>query len=199
MLVFGCHRFTNAKLVGTWRFEDDNEIEEMSLNEDHSFQSVTTYKNELSTPSSFPEKGTWRVEGAELRIESASVYIPKDRKTRRHGIIDLTRGVLQVKNVDGTKSVTYRRLELPSCDDGSVVASEQTVREADLLGSWKIHYTTHDYQLRLMPNGQLAMLGFISDQWDPLSEGKWHIQGNHLIMDSAKSSSEADPRHRRHG
>ena len=46
-----------AKLIGTWRYEDDDGIEEMSLHPDHSFWSIETYKKELVTPSPLEETG----------------------------------------------------------------------------------------------------------------------------------------------
>lgn len=47
----GCNRLTEAKLVGTWRSEDNEQVDEIACGSDHSFTSWTDWKNELTTPN----------------------------------------------------------------------------------------------------------------------------------------------------
>lgn len=191
MFALGCPRFTDTPLIGTWRSDDGSIVEELSFNKDHSFYSVMIEKEVLSTPSSFEERGTWRIDGTELKIEAASVYTPNTSKVRT-GVIDPTYRVLLLKTGDGTKTIKYNRFDLPTCKDGVPIKPEQSVREGDLVGSWKMHATTADYQLQLMPNGKLALLALMSPEWLPVAEGTWRVDGNRLITHSKRESVRAD-------
>lgn len=191
MFALGCHRFTDAPLIGTWRSDDDSIVEELSFNKDHSFYSVMTVKEAATTPSSFEERGTWRIDGTELKIEAASVYTPNNSKVRI-GVINPAYRALLVKTGDGTKTIKYNRFDLPTCKDGAPIKLGQSVQESDLVGSWKMHATTDDYQLQLMPNGRLELLVLMSPDWLPVAEGTWRVEGNRLISRAMRAPLRPD-------
>jgi len=155
----------------------------MTLNADHSFIAISTFKEALSTPSVFEDRGTWRVEGTEVKINAALVHTPNNWRTST-AVLDIARGVLVVNRTDATGARNYQRFEPPACTDGSAIVSGQSLRETQLTGSWKMHFHTHDYQVQLLEDGKLVVLGFSEDKWDPLSLGDWRIDGTRLVMRS---------------
>jgi hypothetical protein len=179
ILVVGCDRFSDAKLVGTWRCEDEDSVEELALKPDHSFRSLNTFKKELVTPSPMEETGTWHVRDNQVTLDSILTW-NKERSRINRTLLQLKKDSLLTKNFDGTKTLTYRRLELPVCVGSP--ASTKEVHEAKLIGSWQVHYNTHDYQFHFMPGNRYSLLGLISGKWDLLLEGRWHIDGSSLSV-----------------
>src|SRR5438477_6361839 len=73
-----CSRVADSKLVGTWRHEDEEGTDEVTLGADHSYRSVRTFKQEFVTPSVIEEIGSWHVKRDRLNIESTVTW-SKDR------------------------------------------------------------------------------------------------------------------------
>jgi hypothetical protein len=63
----GCNLITEAKLLGTWRAEDDETVHEIGCGRDHTFTAWTDVKNELTTPSCLISSGEWHLGGAAAR------------------------------------------------------------------------------------------------------------------------------------
>jgi hypothetical protein len=183
--VTGCARFTDGDVIGTWRFEDGNGVEELTLRADHSFSAIQTYKLELSTPSVFEDRGTWQIEGNELKINAALVYTPNDWK-RRTGVKDTAEGGLIVNSGAGTKQHLYQRFDLPVCRNATPIAAGKGILERDLIGAWKMHFNTHDYQVRLSSDSEMTLLAFIEGKWDRLFEGKWRTEESRLVIRRVK-------------
>src|SRR3954454_11157419 len=80
VILSACGRLGEAKLIGTWRYEDEDGIEEISIRSDHSFSSLQTYKKELVTPSPSEETGSWQLKGDQLLLDSVDTW----SKERRH-------------------------------------------------------------------------------------------------------------------
>ncbi|MGC2627675.1 MAG: hypothetical protein WA269_12635 [Candidatus Udaeobacter sp.] len=57
VILSACGRLHEAKLIGTWRYEDEDGTEEISIRSDHSFSGLRTFKKELVTPSPLEETG----------------------------------------------------------------------------------------------------------------------------------------------
>lgn len=68
MTLTGCNRITEAKLLGTWRAEDDETVNEIACRRDHSFTSWTSWKNELTTPSVAIGAGDWQLQDRQLVV-----------------------------------------------------------------------------------------------------------------------------------
>jgi hypothetical protein len=181
-LIGACSRFSEAKLTGTWRYEDEDGIQEITLQPDRSFWSQDTFKKELVTPSPLEETGMWRVEGDQLILD-ATITWSKERRQISKTLVQITKDTWVTKSLDQTKSLTYTRLVVPVC-----TAIKHAVSKAELLGSWQTHYNTHDYQYRFMPNDRFGLFfASMSGEWDLLFEGKWRIGDSRLIIKPEKA------------
>jgi hypothetical protein len=187
--VNGFGEIAESNVVGTWKFEDEESVEELTFNPDHSFRSIDNEKSVLSTPPVAEQRGTWRIEDAKIKIEASSVHIPDDRMTRS-GRLDAATGQLVISTFDPEKSRQYQRFDIPSCLDAHAITLGAALRE-DLCGYWKMHYHTRDDYYRLLPNGE-ATIGFLSDEWHPVMAGQWRVEDSKLIMrvKDAKHESE---------
>src|SRR5947209_1768151 len=81
MLLASCNRFSDAKLIGTWRAESDDGIEEIFLESDHTFRTLETFKKELVTPGVIEELGQWHVEGNHLKFDGTVTWSKKRSQT----------------------------------------------------------------------------------------------------------------------
>jgi hypothetical protein len=183
-----CDRSTDSKIVGTWRWEDEHNVEELTLTPDHSFRSLTTYKQILATPSVAIEVGSWQQQANELRFD-ATLTFDKTKRQIKRTVSSVTEDSFTMMNFADHKIVTYHRFQMPLCN-GVPIVEATAVRDSDLLGSWELHYNTHDYKFNLLPNGRLEMYGLIDSQWSQLSGGKWHISDHELIWQADKASYE---------
>jgi hypothetical protein len=52
---------------------------------------------------------------------------------------------LVVKANEGTAEVTFVRFRVPTCRE-SVFPAQRAISEKDLLGVWRVHWSTHDYE-----------------------------------------------------
>ena len=166
-----------AKLIGTWRYEDEDGIEEISLHADHSLRALHTYKKEFVTPSPREETGSWQLKGDQLLLDSVVTW-SKERRQISRTLVQISRTGLITKSFDGSENLTYKRLKETTC----APSSNATVSEAALFGSWQTHSNTHDYQYRFASGSHVTLFGFISDEWRLLLEGEWHIKNGRLII-----------------
>jgi hypothetical protein len=178
----GCNRFTDSKLIGIWRCEDEDGVEEITLNQDHSFQSLETFRKELVTPSVIEETGTWRLEGDNLKIDSVVTW-SKERRHINRKLVNVTSDLLTIKTADGRKNLRYQRVKVPECTESHV---KRSLNETDLFGKWLIHYHTHDYQYSFKKAGRVTLSATISDQTQQLWEGNWRVDGNNVVIQPTK-------------
>ena len=90
------------------------------------------------------------------------------------------RTALVIKSSEGSKNLTYRRLEEAAC-----VPSSSATAAPDgsaLLGSWQTHYNTHDYQYRFSSGGYVELFCFISEEWQLLLKGQWHVKDHRIFL-----------------
>jgi hypothetical protein len=66
------------------------------------------------------------------------------------------------------------------------------VSEGQVLGAWKIHCNTHDYEYRFLSHGKLLLFSPKGADAGPLFEVKWYVNGNNLVFETRKSSSATD-------
>lgn len=182
LIIAGCNRANPARsdsnLAGIWRFEDERNIEELALSPG-SFKLVTTNKQQnLATPGR-ARLGIWQRNGNELTFTPTPIFEQPGAVFKRT-VTAVTKDNLMMRSSGEGKSITYVRITLPECN-GSLVNMANPVRENDLLGLWQIHYNTHDYRFRFMPNQRAELLGLSNNKWDLLSKGNWHVDGNRLI------------------
>jgi hypothetical protein len=182
--LVGCNRFTEAKLLGTWRAEGDETVEEMACRKDHSFTSWTSSKNELTTPSVGIAAGDWQLQGHELAVHFTK-YVPvntwadEDRQIR-FTIVQIRNDALLMKNFDGSKVITYKRLS-HYC---ALAPIKRAPNDADFVGTWQIHYNTHDFEMSFSRDhryGDFAKVGGVLEEF---FTGTWHTDGDQLIVDA---------------
>jgi hypothetical protein len=106
-----------------------------------------SWKNELSTPSVAIGAGDWQLQDRKLGIRFTK-YVPVDTwaeedKQMTFAIVKIRNDVLLMKNFDGSKVLSYKRL-LP---DYVLAPIKRAPNDADFLGTWQIHYNTHDYEM----------------------------------------------------
>jgi hypothetical protein len=184
MILTGCDRITEAKLFGTWRAEDDETVHEIGCGRDHTFTAWTDVKNELTTPSCLISSGEWHLEGRQLVVhftKHVAVDSWEDEDTRTSfTVLKVTGDTLLMKNFDGSKVLTYHRL-LP---DYVLAPVKRALDDADLIGRWRIHYHTRDYEVSLGQDhtcGDFAQVGGVRTQF---FTGTWRIKDPDLIMDT---------------
>ncbi len=195
MTVTGCNRITEAKLAGTWRAEDDETVNEIACRRDHTFTSWTSRKNELTTPGVAIGAGDWKLQDRQLVVHFTK-YVPVDTwadedKQIMYKIVNIRNDALLMKNFDGSKVLTYKRL-LP---DYVLSPMKGIPNDADFVGTWKMHYNTHDYEMSFKKDhsyGDFAQLQGVREQ---LFSGIWHTDGNRLIVDA---KSVEDPTRKSH-
>jgi hypothetical protein len=179
-----CTRFREHKMIGTWRFENEDGVEEISLHQDHSFWSLNTFKKELVEPSVIEQTGSWRLKGHQLLLDSTITW-SKTRAQFSRTFVRVTNSALVMKSLDGTKNFSYQRLEEAACSSSDPPAR---LTKAVLVGSWKTHYNTHDYQYRFGPDGRVELFAGISDDSRTLMEGHWDIKDDEVLIRFEKAS-----------
>jgi hypothetical protein len=199
MALTGCNRIGEAKLLGTWRAEDDQTIEEMACRKDHSFTSWTNWKNELTTPSVAIGAGDWRLQDRELVVHFTK-YVPVDTcadedKQIRFTIVKIDNDALLTKNSDGSKVLTYKRL-LPDC---VLPPIKRAPNDIDFVGTWQIHFNTRDYEMSFNPDHTCGDFAEVEGVRKQFFTGIWQRDGDHLTVDATSVPMfEGDSVHKSH-
>jgi hypothetical protein len=134
MLLASCNRLSDAKLIGTWRTENDDGTEEIFLKSDHTFRTLETFKKELVTPGVIEELEQWHVEGDQLKFDGTVTW-SKRRSQATMRLVQITRDTLVVRRPDARINESYKRLYLPLCAE-SLVGSKYGFSEKGLVGTW---------------------------------------------------------------
>ena len=181
--VAGCNRFTEAKLFGTWRSEDADVVDEIACRADHTFTSWASFKNELTTPSVLIEVGTWRVQGHQLIVHcTKSVHVDSfvnNDEQITFPLVRVSKDALQMKNFDGSKVLTYKRLS----HDYALDPIKRAPIDADFVGSWQIHYNTHDCEIAFNKDHSYSLFVAVNASWEQFFTGSWHTSGNRIVID----------------
>lgn len=182
LLVAGCNRFTEAQLVGTWRAENEDAINEIALYGDHTFRELFTSLKEFTTPSPIEETGTWRVERNQLKLDSTVTW-SKERRQLKYQLLQITKDTLHMKYLEGNGTAgTWMRLDEPSCASLSALTTQHSLREDDLIGVWQVHFHTHDYQYAFEKDHSVILSALYLGNREPFAKGSWHVMGNDLIV-----------------
>jgi hypothetical protein len=184
MILTGCDRVTDAKLFGTWRAEDDETIQEIACRRDHIFTSWTDAKNALTTPSCLISSGDWHLQRQQLVVhftKHVAVDSWEDENTQNtFTLLKVAGDTLMMKNFDGSKVLTYHRLS----PDYVLAPMKRALNDDDLIGTWRIHYHTRDYELSFGQDhtcGDFAQVDGVRTQF---FTGTWRIKDSDLLMDT---------------
>jgi hypothetical protein len=184
VILSGCTRFSESSLLGTWRAEDDAEVEEMACHSDHTFTSWVDIKNALTTPGCLIATGEWHLKGRQLVVHFTShvavdSWEAEDRRTSFE-LLRVGADSMLAKEPDGKAIRNFKRIS----DDTVVASMKRAPVDADFIGTWRIHYHTRDYEVSLGQDhtcGDFAQLDGVRTQF---SAGTWRIKGSDLIMDT---------------
>jgi hypothetical protein len=155
-----------------------------SANGDHTFTAWTDVTNELTTPSCLISSGEWHLEGQQLVVHFTK-HVAVDSWEYEYTqtnftVLEITGDTLLIKNFDGSKVLTYHRLS----PDYVLAPVNRALDDADLIGTWRIHYHTRDYEVSLGEDhtcGDFAQVGGVRTQF---FTGTWRTKGADLIMDT---------------
>jgi hypothetical protein len=179
----------DSDVIGTWKFEDKEDVRDLMFGEDHSFRSLSSNKEAMTTPEVPEDKGTWRIEGDQLKVEATWLFTQN-----RHSLtatLDRAHGSLVVTDSDEPKPRPYHRFHVPTCADARALAPGQPFHDVDLIGSWRAHEDTHDDQYFFEANGKYSSRAFFLDEWHLLGEGDWRLTDNRIRIRKKKASSES--------
>jgi hypothetical protein len=171
-----CSRFEDSKLVGTWRHEDDEGIDEVTLGADHSYRSLRTFKQDFVTPSVIEKIGSWHLKRSRLNIDSTVTW-SKDRSQLSLLLVEVTDRTLRTKDSNEKETFVFVRFQAPEC-----TAKSSSITEPDLHGTWDFHYHTHDYRYSFASDGRVTLAGLISGEWSLIREGQWRLSGAALTI-----------------
>jgi hypothetical protein len=189
-LITGCTRLADSDVVGTWKFEDKEDARDLMFSEDHSFRSLSSNKEAMTTPEVPEDKGTWRIEGDQVKVEATWLFTQKPHSLT--ATLDRVHGSLVVTDSDEPKPRPYHRFRMPTCAEARALTPEQLFHDADLIGSWRAHEDTRDDQYFFEANGRYSSRAFFLNDWQALGEGDWHLSDNRIRIRKKKAGSERE-------
>jgi hypothetical protein len=156
--VTACSPFTEAKLLGTWRSEDKNSVEEWEFDPDQTFTSSFISKGpELPNPSVTVERGEWSLDGHQLKMEARTTNSVRPSPAAKLSIVKMTDGELSGKSIGQTNIVTFKRLNLPVCTATATAGYRVRLLEQNLVGAWQMHYHAYDRQYSFRTDHSVAV------------------------------------------
>jgi hypothetical protein len=191
---------TERKLVGTWRAEKDGVVDEVALRADHTLI-WWMCPAELSTPQTFVSSGEWRVRNKQIEIDSKQITSPAPTTHHSLQILELSKDSLLVKITTEKNTVGFKRLDVPSCPTLANGSTPVAV-DPNIVGTWQVHYHTHDFRYRFTPDHNVTVAGLVSGEFDPLWKGSWSVSDGDLLMElkpDARGMGEQKPHWQLHG
>ena len=180
LLLANCDRAAERKLIGTWRAEKDGAVDEVVFRADYTLV-WWMCPAELSTPQTFVSSGEWQVRSNRIEMDTKLLTSSEPAEHRSLQIVQLTKDSLLAKPPTEPAG-EFQRLDIPSCPT-SMSGSSATAIEPNIVGTWQIHYHTHELRYRFASDHTVAVSGLVSGQFDPLWKGSWLISGGDLLME----------------
>ncbi len=180
LLLASCDRVAERKLIGTWRAEKNGAVDEIAFRSDHTLV-WWMCPAELSTPQTFVSSGEWRVRSKHIEMDTKVLTSPAPAEHHSLQILELTRDSLLAKPPT-EPAVQFQRLDIPLCRT-STSGSSVTAVEPNIVGTWQVHYHTHDFRYRFAPDHTVAVSGLVFGRFDPLWKGSWSVSGGDLLIE----------------
>jgi hypothetical protein len=155
---------------------------------------------ELSTPQTFVSSGEWRVRSKHIEMDTKLLTSPAPAEHHSLQIVKLTRDSLLAKPA-AEPEVQFQRLDAPSCRSAGA-ASPAIAVEPNIVGTWQVHYHTHEFRYRFAPDHTVAVSGLVLGRFDPLWKGSWSVSGGDLLMElqpDSRGMGEQKPRWKLYG
>src|SRR5438270_6900656 len=182
LFLAGCNRLTESRFVGTWRAETDKAIDEIALDSDHTYRHLLSSKVESTTPSPIEETGKWQVKDGQLHLDGTVTWAKQPMHTPLR-LLKLSTDELVVRGSEARADTTFMRLHLPTCPESAGHRQENLI-EKDLLGTWRIHYNTHEYEYSLNQDHSFSVAATTAsgEHIDLDQHGTWQLLGNDLVL-----------------
>ncbi len=178
---------SSEQFVGLWRNTNEERFAEIELRRDGSFTSFSRNNAIIAVVPLQEQFGTWQVDGELLTLYATDRYSGKrSRKLLR--LAEVANNTMRIRV--GGHSDTYRRIHLPTCSGPVAGDVKHTMRAESLIGSWRCHYRTHDYEFVFQRGHRITIFG--SDPPDrprKMDTGTWSIRGTTLTMKRRDSFS----------
>jgi hypothetical protein len=186
----------DSSLVGTWRSDEGDVVEEYAFRDDHKFISWLQAKGAvLHTPGVIIETGVWKRDGNQLIITPKKTNSSKPSRQLRLLILQLTADNLTAKRLGKKETAaTLRRLDLPSCPSASEGTLDVAALEQHLCGTWQMHLNTHDYEMTFHPDHTFSASAVIEGQSVDVPSGVWRLENNKLTIDLEKQRGDSKQR-----
>jgi hypothetical protein len=179
------------RLIGTWRSDEGEAVEEYAFRQDHTFMSWVQAKGAvLHTPGVIIETGIWKRDGDRLRIEPKKTNSTKPRAPFTLLILRMSEDRMIAKELGRKKSGTLRRLDLPSCASAPEGKLDPAAVEPQLVGTWKIHLNTHDYEMIFRADRTFAATAQVEGHQVDVPSGTWRLDGDKLIVELEKEKED---------
>ena len=180
-LFVSCDRVAERKLVGTWRAEKDGTVDELAFHADHT---VVWWMcpAELSTPQTFVSAGEWRVRHNRIDIDSKPLTSAGPPEHHSLHVLETNTDSLLLKDTKEGSTVRLHRLDAPTCVTPKTGAIASDI-EQNIVGTWQVHYHTHEFKYHFTPDHRVAVSGLVSGEFQPLWKGSWSVSGSDLLMD----------------
>ena len=185
-----------SSLVGTWRSDEGEAVEEYAFRDDYTFTSWLQAKGAvLHTPGVIIETGVWKRDGDRLTITPKKTNSVKPSRQLKLLIIQLTADRLTAKGLDKKGiTATWRRLDLPSCTRATEGSLDVAGLEQQLPGTWQMHLNTHDYEMTFHPDHTFSGSALIEGQSVDVPPGVWRLEKNKLTVDFEKQRGDSGQR-----
>jgi hypothetical protein len=135
----------------------------------------------LHTPGVIVESGAWNLTGRELEMNPKTTNSVEVGDPTKLTIDWLGDTKLVWKTSTGTSHISARRLNLPQCS-GRVVPSAISIEET-IVGTWQVHYRTHDYQEDYKSDKSVTISAQIGREMKTIHDGAWRVDGTSLLLD----------------
>src|ERR1022692_1381846 len=132
-VLASCDRSIDAKLVGNWRGEDENTVEEIAFHPDHTLVWWSCSKKELSTPNTIVSSGEWHTNRKQIDVATKQLTWPTPLEHRLLQIDKISNDALSLKTPSSASAVKFTRLETPACAATADSATPPQI-ESDILG-----------------------------------------------------------------
>ncbi len=182
-------------LVGTWRSDDGQVVEEYAFRDDHTFTSWLQAKGAvLHTPGVIIETGVWSRNGERLTItpEKTNSLKPSQPLTLRQ--VRVSGDLLIATGIGEKQRVSLRRLDLPVCASAAEGALDIASIDKTLLGTWQMHLNTHDYVVTFHEDHSFTASARIEGEPVDVPSGVWRLDGDKLIVDLEKRKGNDEQR-----
>lgn len=172
------------ELAGLWRNTNEERFAEIDLRRDGSFTSFNRNNAILAVVPLQEQFGTWHIDGDRLTLNATDSY-SKQHSRKRFKLVEIAKEKIRLR-LDGHTD-TYTRIHLPVCSGAAT--DVQRVHEGDLIGTWRGHHRTHDYEYSFQRGHRVTISGSDPpEQPRKMYTGSWKLKGTTVTIKPPRDS-----------